>query len=734
MTNRGGSRSGSRTPVPHTPSPLALTKNISSRPRKNSRGSLTHSPVVSPTVSKSTPGQSKSNSKGADPDVAVDIVGSPLSLCRSLFDTDKCPCNQSLDCWKIDCSKCHQFWHIDCVTLDGLEEDHINRLINWQCPFCYTAPVSTTEITDESSCLTCRNTRTLREANHGFETSKVAAHLKLVSSDNLAGSEILSQENSIKCIESELQQLHESYQTDMHKLTNEVLSLKSELAKLSSTALQAPPPSSAIQEHDTFLKSVSERLDAIINGSQGLSASPFLNIDHTVPPAPHLAPPTLHDPTIPTLVHNEHHITDMQTSFIDPASSARIITFLESCTFKTENGHSVLAFGAPYSYNGSKLLSKSGDTPPMIPELIKPLLEKINSIQTELYYKHHPEHKRQNLSAYVPQINSCLINRYEGPHGYLPLHADDEVTIDPESSIFTVSLGVSGKVKFIEQDSDQSHEVECPPLSLYHMTRKSQDHFKHCIEEGSIAQGIRYSLTFRSVNWTNRNSTCIVGDSNTGFLRFGENSRSSFGTLMPGRKFWAPRIENIDPTKCSAYNNVVILCGINDLKQSSVSSQHDIRVLCDQLMCKIKQINKLNKKCSMHVCPLLPTKDVTLNKRVNYFNFLLCRDLASLKFDVRCVQGFQGFAEHDGKLVHGQLSKTLDKHNNPDMLHLNQLGARVLAGLIKRSIFLRLNRGVDKRKGPSNRVNGRPFSSVSRGPPPHLQWGGRDGCQIEKKG
>jgi len=99
-------------------------------------------------------------------------------------------------------------------------------------------------------------TRTLREANHGFETSKVVALFKLVCSDNLAGCEILFQEKSIKCIESELQQLPESYQTDMHKLTNP--SLKSEMAKLSSDALQAPPQSSAIQEHETFLKCVSE--------------------------------------------------------------------------------------------------------------------------------------------------------------------------------------------------------------------------------------------------------------------------------------------------------------------------------------------------------------------------------------------------------------------------------------------------------------------------------------------
>ena len=96
---------------------------------------------------------------------------------------------------------------------------------------------------------------------------------------------------------------------------------------------------------------------------------------------------------------------------------------------------------------------------------------------------------------------------------------------------------------------------------------------------------------------------------------------------------------------------------------------------------------------------------------------------------VRCVQGFQGFAEHDGMLVQ-QLSRTLDRRDRLDTLHLNETGARVLAGLIKQAIFLRLHNGVDRRKGPTNRVNGRPFSSVSRGPPPALQWGGREGYQV----
>ena len=116
------------------------------------------------------------------------------------------------------------------------------------------------------------------------------------------------------------------------------------------------------------------------------------------------------------------------------------------------------------------------------------------------------------------------------------------------------------------------------------------------------------------------------------------------------------------------------------------------------------------------MCPLLPTKYADLNRRVNCFNHILIDNLASmgLESDVQCVQGFHGFAEHDGMLV-DQLSKTLDRYNRPDTLHLNELGCRVLAGLIKNAI-VRLHKGVDWRKGRTSKVNGIPFSSITRGP------------------
>ncbi|KAL5264608.1 hypothetical protein ACHWQZ_G005631 [Mnemiopsis leidyi] len=643
--------------------------------------------------------KSKSGSAGKQCDITIDITDSPSSLCRSLFDLSKCPCDRSLSSWKIDCSRCHQYWHSECVTLDGLEEKEINKLLNWLCPFCYTAPVATTDVVDSSSCLTCRNTRTLRDANHALEVSAAAANIKRsADNENIAGNmSMLSNETSIKCIEAELKQMHESCQTDIRKLVHEVTELKSELTKLSSAPMQAPPPShSAILEHDAFLKSVSDKLDAIIKASHD-TPDPCHPPEATSLPEPdHLA----------EIEHHQVPYSDSIAEFITRDEAQRLINYLDSCSYKNENGHSVASFGESYTYTGSK---SSSNVPP-IPDQLKPLFEKVQSIQTEMFSS-----SDQNSDQNAPLINSCLINKYEGADSYLPRHSDSEVTIHPESSIFTVSLGQLCDLKFIERKSGSESVLPCPDRSLYHMTRRSQEVFDHMIERGSIKSGVRYSLTFRCVSWTNKNSTCLLGDSNTGLLRFGDDSRGTFGKLMPGRKFWSPRIEDINPVSCMGHANVVLLCGINDIKQPDVANKNDVAGCYYKLKLKINQIKCLSPSTkAVFVCRLLPTKEPQLNLKVDSFNRLIFFDLVPSCKNVVYVEGFEKFAHNH--VLADELSKQFDRHGRPDMLHLNRSGARVLAGLIKHSIFLRLNGGVDKRKHRSN-VNGRLYRSVASDPP-----------------
>ena len=175
------------------------------------------------------------------------------------------------------------------------------------------------------------------------------------------------------------------------------------------------------------------------------------------------------------------------------------------------------------------------------------------------------------------KINSCVVNRFSGADSKLNEHLDDEMNIHPESSIFTISLGDARTVTFRELSSGAKYEHTPSNGSLYSMTRKSQNYFKHEVRaDEQFDDHVRYSLTFRVVHWHYWNSTCIIGDSNTRSLMFGTD-RGCFGPSTPGKKFFAPVIEEINPHDCVAYNNVVIMCGINHIKLRSIRNQGNVQ-------------------------------------------------------------------------------------------------------------------------------------------------------------
>ena len=609
---------------------------------------------------------------------------------------DKCPCGTSdKSSWMIKCTSCPQTWHSNCSNLKGIPEEFVTQLEDWLCPLCFNAPGVTIRNNQQIETLLL-NMSHPRNKNTDLEETIRKMEEKLTSlisyTSDLGATTNSVSERVLKLDDIELHIQHRTLQEG--QVDEKLKTMKNQITELQTSVndLKIPTASSSSPQ-TTQTPSTS-------------SSQSWLHPSRITPPTHPTAPIVFPEPTS-TINHNQESFTDLKPDFIDEDTATNIITSLQSSSFVSESGRSTIAFGAPYTYTGSK----SGADATPIPLVLQPILDKINVLQNELFYEQHPSYKSDpSRHPSPPVINSCLVNKYEGPNSSLPSHSDDEPTIDVESSIFTLSLGQECSIQFLDKKSGVKSELISTHRSLYHMTRKSQDFFTHSIPEGNIPQDTRYSLTFRSVNWKNKNSTILIGDSNTGMLKFGTNKRNTFGELMPGLKVWAPTINTIDPNCCTAYSNVVIMCGINDVKLH----ESDVRIVCKSLLMKIKEIKLLNPKCFVYVCPLLPTKIAGLLTKVNCFNELLMNGIASMSSGVRCVQGFNGFADHHGMLVH-QLSKTVDRHNRPDTLHLNELGARVLAGLIKQTIFSRLHRGVDKRKGPTSRVNGRPFSSVANG-------------------
>ena len=332
-------------------------------------------------------------------------------------------------------------------------------------------------------------------------------------------------------------------------------------------------------------------------------------------------------------LHGEKPVASSQEEFIDTATEADLTSYFESNSnlFKSEGGRLCASFGEQYKYNGST----SPSTPVAIPPVLQALVDKVN---TEL------------CSEGQPQINSCLVNCFEGPPSSLPLHSDDEKTIHPESSIHTISIGSSCTVSFVSNQNSEKHDHVCHTRSIYSMTRRSQEFYKHHIETGSIASGTRYSITLRSVSHKNRNSTAVIGDSNTGKLKFGTDPRKTFGKWLPGKQFYAPVISDINPYVACGYQNIVIHCGVNDLKGDDVKNISDVRRVFNAYVDKIQSVQAVNPKAHVYVCPPLPSKRAELNRKSIYFNKLIGSELLPNNFGVTFVDGFDEFCDQTGLL------------------------------------------------------------------------------------
>ena len=93
---------------------------------------------------------------------------------------------------------------------------------------------------------------------------------------------------------------------------------------------------------------------------------------------------------------------------------------------------------------------------------------------------------------------SCMINYYENGRSFIKQHADNEWSIDPNSNIYTVSLGSPRTIKYINIKGPldiRTHKLEHGSLNI--MSAKSQNEWTHGIEAENDIIEPRVSLTFR---------------------------------------------------------------------------------------------------------------------------------------------------------------------------------------------------------------------------------------------
>ena len=77
------------------------------------------------------------------------------------------------------------------------------------------------------------------------------------------------------------------------------------------------------------------------------------------------------------------------------------------------------------------------------------------------------------------------------------------------------------------------------------------------------------------------------------------------------------------------------------------------------------------------------------------------------------VDGFDGFCDEAG-LLSNHLSRSLDRYRRPDYLHLNWKGVAKLGVLIRNTVLLGMNGGMDRRNR-SRMVDQRSYRDVAEG-------------------
>ena len=338
--------------------------------------------------------------------------------------------------------------------------------------------------------------------------------------------------------------------------------------------------------------------------------------------------------------------------------------------FIPENGHEVKLYGEPYSYTGSQASE---------PETIPPELTKVIDLLCSKLSLSESDRPNSILINYFPATNGLDVNKT-----HLAMHSDDESSILADSKIITLSIGATRRVVFETKHSSNTgkDELEVCNNSVYTMTRKSQNWFRHGVPPPSPEDDPdeRFSLTFRCLKKQFSRSILLIGDSNTKQVNFGSGA-GKVGQSFPGKRIRAAKVENIEPKECVGYSNIFIMSGTNDLRCEYISSEQDIHCVVDTLKEKLIQVKQLCPSAKVYCVPVMPSRIPRMNYNISLYNGLV-DDMLYANFPDVWFDGIYSFVDNQGLL-----DSRLVRPN--DDIHLGKRGIARLVTYLKVCVYRR---------------------------------------------
>ena len=97
------------------------------------------------------------------------------------------------------------------------------------------------------------------------------------------------------------------------------------------------------------------------------------------------------------------------------------------------------------------------------------------------------------------EYNACLLNYYHNGSEGMGWHSDNEKSIRPNSSIASVSLGVSRKFQFKHKTHGLKFDLILDSGSVLDMRGETQEFWLHALPKSKKVIGTRINLTFRKM-------------------------------------------------------------------------------------------------------------------------------------------------------------------------------------------------------------------------------------------
>ena len=97
------------------------------------------------------------------------------------------------------------------------------------------------------------------------------------------------------------------------------------------------------------------------------------------------------------------------------------------------------------------------------------------------------------------EYNACLLNYYHNGSEGMGWHSDNEKSICPNSSIASVSLGVSRKFQFKHKTHGHKFDLILDSGSVLDMRGETQEFWLHALPKSKKVLGTRINLTFRKM-------------------------------------------------------------------------------------------------------------------------------------------------------------------------------------------------------------------------------------------